>query len=154
MNFFLLNSLGSFTPILQIVSIFLLLLITATQQYAEAKKSGKMYGAYPPSIRLIFVPIYEEVIFRGLLFGGLLILLPTIYALAVSSIFFGIWHLKNLRWDNKKRVLGQILWAGVVLGPAFALLTLWTKSISLAIILHYVNNIWASTSENLFKRFS
>jgi membrane protease YdiL (CAAX protease family) len=153
MDFLLLVPIGSFTPLLQIISVVLLFCIAALQQYKDAKKSGKMYGTYPPSVLLLLVPIYEEIIFRGLILSGLATFVPGFYAVIVSSILFGLWHIKNLRWDGKKRVLRQVLWAGVILGPLFGFLTIWSGSIWLAVILHYINNIWAPISEKLFKRF-
>ena len=152
MNFFPFISIYWFSPLLQILAIVLLFSIAAFQQYGDVKRTGKMYGNYPPSIRLILVPIYEEVIFRGIIFGGLLMLVPVFYAVAISSVLFGLWHIKNLKWDGRKRVAGQVLWAGLILGPVFAYITLLTGSIWVAVILHYINNIWAPISDYFLKR--
>jgi membrane protease YdiL (CAAX protease family) len=54
---------------------------------------------------------------------------------------FGLVHFRNIYWLEPARLLGLMLTTGLVLGPIFAYVTLRTRTVWPAVILHYVNNL-------------
>jgi len=48
----------------------------------------------------------------------------------------------------KIKVAGQVLYTTVILGPVFAIITIMTGSIWLAVILHFLNNLLAPVLES------
>lgn len=153
MEFLALQPVGFLTPNIQIALIVVLFVLSAWQQYREVKKTGKMYGTYPPSLTPLLAPVYEEILFRGFILSVVLALASVPIAIIVSSVLFGVWHFKNLFWDTKRRVITQVLYTGCMLGPILAVVTLWTGSIWIAIILHQINNLWAPLSKDMWQRF-
>ena len=151
-----LKQIGFLTPSIQISIICLLFVLTILQQYKEYKTTGKVWnGQFPLKTSSFFVGIYEEVIFRGIIFVGLMEIYSITCALVISSLLFGLWHLKNIFYMERKRLIGQILYAGLVFGPIAALITLYTGTIWLAVILHFCNNLFASKTlvwKFLFKK--
>ncbi|RLZ12279.1 CPBP family intramembrane glutamic endopeptidase [Faecalibacter macacae] len=96
----------------------------------------------------IFAPIFEEVIFRGIILRGMLNAKVTpIVAIAISGLIFGSAHLNP--W--------QFVGAGL-LGAIFGYVYYRTKSLALPIILHALNNSLSyfimmqdnSMNENIF----
>lgn len=96
----------------------------------------------------IFAPIFEEVIFRGIILRGMLNAKVTpIAAIVISGLIFGSAHLNP--W--------QFVGAGL-LGAIFGYVYYRTKSLALPIILHALNNSLSyfimmqdnSMSENIF----
>lgn len=150
MSYLALQPIGFLSPLLQIILIATLFVVTTVQQYFEVKKTGKMYSVYPVSVSILFVPIYEEVLFRGFMLIGLLSLYPVTEAIVLTSLLFGLWHLKNIFWESRKGLIGQIAYATLIFGPIAALITVWSGTIWLAVILHYLNNIWAPVSKKMF----
>lgn len=153
MDFFTLQSVTFLSPGIQILLISILFSLTVLYQYWSSKKTGKMYGVYPVSVSPLLAPIYEEVIFRGFLLAGLLTIYSLTTAVIVSSLLFGLWHLKNIFWEGRKGVFKQMAYAGIVIGPILAMLTVWSGSIWLAVIVHYLNNLWSPISKDLYKKF-
>ena len=80
----------------------------------------------------IFVPIIEEVVFRGYIFNRLSKAMPQIVAAIISSVVFGICH-------------GSLLWAiwAFVLGMIICLARIKTGSIIPGIIFHIIMNTFA-----------
>ena len=144
MEFLGLKTTWLFTPEIQIILIVALFVITTWIQYREFKKTGKMYGKYPEGWAILFAPIYEEIIFRGFLLSYFIALWSVPVAVIVSSILFGIWHFKNIFWEGEKTVIKQMLYTSIVFGPTAALVTIWTGTIWLAVILHYAHNLVAA----------
>lgn len=153
MDFLLVQPIGFLSPSMQIALIAGLFILTTFQQYAEVKRTGKMFDVYPVSVSPLFAPIYEEILFRGFILFGLLTLYSSAWALVVSSLLFGLWHLKNIFWETPRGLAGQMLYAGFIFGPIAAALTLWSGTIWLAVIIHYLNNLWGPISKRLFERF-
>ena len=89
----------------------------------------------------MFAPIYEEIIFRGLLFVSLINTFSLVEALVFSSLAFGIWHYKNVVYGGEKATLRQVIATGLIYGSIFAITTYLTGTIWVAVILHYLNNL-------------
>uniref|UniRef100_UPI004056AF57 CPBP family intramembrane glutamic endopeptidase n=1 Tax=Acetatifactor sp. TaxID=1872090 RepID=UPI004056AF57 len=79
--------------------------------------------------QVVAAPVVEEVIFRGLMLSRLRKGMPTIVAVLITSVIFGLIH-------------GQILWMAYtfVLGLIFAAVAIKTNSILSTILLHAVFN--------------
>lgn len=132
--------LGPISIISIVVALFLLQVFT---QYPSFKKTGKFFHEYPANTFLFFAPIYEEVLFRGLIFSGLLVAYPLFVAITITSVLFALWHVRSMYFMSKTKTIYQILYAGVIIGPVFGYITFLTGDIWFAVILHYVNNILA-----------
>jgi len=90
---------------------------------------------------VLAVSFWEEVLFRGVVYGS--IMAPThsaIWAIALSSLLFGLFHLRNLWWADRRRIAYTCLYAGLFVGPIFALLRWWSGDIYLSILAHFLNN--------------
>ncbi len=145
-NVLTLKQIAFLTPAMQIVLIATLFCLTTVLQLREYRRTGKLWVHYPVGTSLLFVPIYEEILFRGLIFVGLMSLYSAPAALVVSSLLFGLWHFKNIFWLNKKDLTYQMLYTGLVFGPIVAYFTLITGTIWLGVIFHYLNNLLAPYS--------
>lgn len=90
---------------------------------------------------VLAVSIWEEVLFRGLVYGAILWLGGNA-ALAVvgSSLLFGLFHLRNLWWADKRQVLVSCLYTGLIVGPLLGLIRLWSGDIYLCILAHFLQN--------------
>lgn len=64
----------------------------------------------PPKPLVLFAPIYEEIIFRGLILGALLTQLSKRQAILYSSLLFGAWHLKNIFFLDLDLLTYQMLY--------------------------------------------
>jgi uncharacterized protein len=95
---------------------------------------------------VLFVPIYEEIIFRGFILGALLAHTSRTRAIVFSSFLFGIWHLKNIFYDPIPQVAYQVAYATLFIGPLFAFLAIRTRTIWPGVILHFLNNLLAPLS--------
>lgn len=151
MEYLYLKTFYFLTPLVQIVLIATLFVIITFRQYLEFKKSGKMYTHYPLRVSILFVPIYEEIIFRGLILYGLMNSFAPIAAVVISTALFGIWHLKNIFWLTKKLLIEQVLYAGLIFGPVAAFLTISSGTVWPAVILHYLNNILSPHISKILK---
>jgi membrane protease YdiL (CAAX protease family) len=78
---------------------------------------------------VIGAPIVEEIFFRGLLLRSIERRAGTWWAVALSSLVFGVFHFQPLQFP-----------ALVVAGLVFALLTVWTKRLGAAICAHMAFN--------------
>lgn len=142
-GFLQMKPVGRIGPGMQVAVLALLYACTVLLGYAEYAARGTLWG-YPLSVSLLFAPLYEEVIFRGILLPWLLHRLPPGRATAVVSVLFGLWHLKNVFWLGPERVLAQMAYTGLVVSPLLCWVTLRTRSAWPAAILHYAHNILAS----------
>lgn len=87
---------------------------------------------------------YEELLFRGFILGHVARRWRPWSAIVVSSILFGLWHLKNAAFGLPVQELWmQVAWSGLILGPIFAALTLKMRSLWLAMMLHFAWNLIA-----------
>ena len=101
--------------------------------------TGKMLGR-DPDVWILFVPITEEILFRGFILGALEIAYGPRRAIVFSSLLFGLWHLKNTFWMTNYDLIHQIIYTTFVFGPITAYLALKLRTIWVGVILHYLNN--------------
>ncbi len=141
-NFLSLKQIGLLTPFIQVVLILVLFGIAVITQWYEYKRTGKTYGKYPWRISTFLSSIYEEIIFRGIILFGLLTVLAPLFSVVISSILFGLFHLKNYKWQTKAQTRQQVLYAGIIFGPIASVIILWTGTIWLAVIFHYLHNLF------------
>jgi membrane protease YdiL (CAAX protease family) len=147
MDFLPMISIGFFNPLMQIFVICLIFVAIVIVQYKVYKKIGTFSHNYPPHTLTLFAPIYEEVIFRGILLSGLIYMYGIVPAIIITSILFGIWHIRSIFFMSVNKTIVQMLYTGLILGPIFALITIYTGSIWLAVILHFLNNLFAPILE-------
>lgn len=102
--------------------------------------------AYFRKVRIFYVAslkaaFFEEGMFRGLIYGGVLYYTKNvIYAVLASSFFFGIFHMRNLWWATWRRSWAMTMYAGLTAGPLLALVRFLTGDIYLGILIHFVHN--------------
>lgn len=84
-------------------------------------------------VSVLAAPLFEELIFRGVILEGFLKRYRPGFAILMSSVIFGIAHVHPLQFVNA-------LLLGLVMGWLY-----WkTRSLPLTIMLHFVNNLGAS----------
>ena len=91
---------------------------------------AKQTNAFSFISMVIVAPTFEELIFRGVMLDGLLKKYSPIKSILISSILFGLVHL------NPWQFIGALI-IGIFIGWVYY----YTKSISLAIIIHAANNL-------------
>ena len=90
---------------------------------------------------LMLSVLFEEVLFRSLLIGGLSPLLPSAWLIIGFSLIFGLLHSPQGAWG--------IIGAGVA-GALFGLLFVWQQSLLTPLVAHFVANgvqIWLASRE-------
>jgi hypothetical protein len=130
---------GPIGPALQMTTVAGLYVATTLLLARGVRLTGKMMG-YDPDVWILFVPITEEILFRGLILGALEIAYGPVRAVVISSLVFSLWHLKNIFWLTEYNLIHQMLYTGLVFGPISAVLALKTRTIWPGVILHYLNN--------------
>ncbi len=143
MNFLSLRPIGRLSVTHQI----LLLVLAYLASVAYHTHVWNTTGGFPndgTSWLGMFAPLYEEVLFRGVVLGSLLKNYSKKTAILTSALLFGLWHLKNFSTLEPTALLEQVLYTGLVLGPFLAWLTLKTKSIWMGVLIHTANNILLS----------
>jgi membrane protease YdiL (CAAX protease family) len=134
---------GPVTPAVQ-MGILAALYVATTLIFArQAGLTGKM-ADYHPDVWILFVPITEEILFRGLILGAFEIAYGPARAVVLSSVSFGLWHLKNVFWLSEYQLIHQMLYTTLIFGPVTAVLALKTRTIWPGAILHYLNNLPAA----------
>jgi membrane protease YdiL (CAAX protease family) len=128
----------------QVIIISALFILTTIGYFFQFKATGSMDG-YPPSVSILFVPIYEEFIFRGLLLKYFENLYGSIRAVLLVSFLFGLWHLKNILWLDINALSSQILYTMLIFSPIACWITIKTRSLWPMVILHYINNFPADS---------
>jgi hypothetical protein len=131
---------GPVGPVFQMALVVGLYVANTLLLARGVRLTGKMMG-YDPDVWILFVPITEEILFRGFILGALEIAYGPVRAVVISSLFFGLWHLKNVFWLTDYQLIHQMLYTGLVFGPVTASLALKTRTIWPGVILHYLNNI-------------
>lgn len=91
---------------------------------------------------VIISPICEELLFRGVFLNRLKLIVPTSFAILISSILFGMLH-----------SYGSII-SAFVFGVCMCIIYLKTKNVLTCILAHFINNLLAELfvhidSENL-----
>jgi membrane protease YdiL (CAAX protease family) len=129
------------TPFVQISIMILIFIAIAVLSKLSIIKTGLLFGK-PNSFykETLFAPIYEELIFRGVIFGLLLKNYSLVKSIIFTGLLFGIWHIKNLIFDDPIHVLKQVCYAGLFLSPVLCLITNETKTIWIGSIIHFLNN--------------
>lgn len=131
-----------FTPFVQISILILFFAIIAILGKMSVVKTGLLFGGPTSSyMAVLFAPVYEEIIFRGFIFGLLVKHFSLAKAIIYSSLLFGIWHLKNIFFVDPIYLVKQICYTGFIFAPIMCLITYRTKTIWIASILHYLNNV-------------
>jgi membrane protease YdiL (CAAX protease family) len=123
----------------------LLYALTTLVGFREYQATGMMYG-YPLSISILFVPIYEEILFRGFILEAASKRMDWRKALVLTSVLFALWHLKNIFFLPPGALIYQMAYAGFIVSPILSYITLKTRTIWPAVILHYLNNLAAPLS--------
>lgn len=80
---------------------------------------------------IIISPICEELLFRGVFLNRLKLIVPTSFAIAITSILFGALH-----------SYGSII-SAIVFGVCMCIIYLKTKNILTCIFAHFLNNLLA-----------
>jgi membrane protease YdiL (CAAX protease family) len=140
-SYFQFKKIGIFTPTIQIVLLVALFVATSLLANLSYRETGLVFNnPLFTYASVLFAPVYEEMIFRGLIFSAFLKNSATIKALIYSSILFGLWHIKNIFFMDTSHLASQIVYAGFVFGPLMCYITYKTKTIWIASIVHYANN--------------
>ena len=80
---------------------------------------------------VVLSPIVEELIFRGVLLNKLKLIVPTLFAVLISSLLFGALH-----------SFGSIF-SAFIFAVCMAILYLKTENICVPILAHFLNNLFA-----------
>jgi membrane protease YdiL (CAAX protease family) len=100
-------------------------------------------------IAIVLAPLMEEIYFRGYVLEN--ITGSQKQRIIITSILFGLYHLKNAQLLTTNALIYQILYAGIFIGPILAYIKLRTNSLFYPIALHSLNNLIAETiSKKLF----
>jgi membrane protease YdiL (CAAX protease family) len=79
---------------------------------------------------VIVAPLFEEIMFRGIVFDSLSKRMNVYISIVIAGLFFGIYHMNIFQGTYATLI-------GIVMG--FSLV--WTKSIWAPMIIHFVNNL-------------
>ena len=97
----------------------------------------------------IYASFMEEILFRGIIFGLAQLVWNNIYiSVAVSSLAFGIWHLKNIAWHGVKKSIIQFFYTAFIYGPIFCLMRIYTQDLYLVIFFHYITDATVALAPN------
>lgn len=102
-------------------------------------------------IAAIFAPFAEEMFFRGWIIHS--IRGTNKEKVILSSLLFGLYHLKNLFILSPFALIYQVLFAGMIIGPVFAVARIKTNSLFSPIALHGINNTIGLTLTEKFLPF-
>ncbi len=119
------------------VAIIILTLLLTFAGFARAIKQKNLFF-YNAGITAGFM---EEILYRSVIFSLALDIWNNQWvALGVSSLLFGLWHLKNYYWVGKKDAIKSMFYTALFYGPVFGLVRIWTGDIYLSILLHYLTD--------------
>lgn len=117
-----------------------LILLSAVGVLIAIKRNATVF--YAGGVVAAFM---EEFIYRGVVYALVYKLSSNVVAaIAVSSIAFGLWHLKNVPLFGVKVTVRQVLMTGFVYGPVFGLIRYWTGDVWLVSILHFLNDAYCA----------
>lgn len=145
-DLFQFKKIWKISPFGQISLVIILFLATVFHGSIVYKETGLTQWGFPLNPFIYFAPFYEEIIFRGFIFGTLLKNTSPKKAIVYSSILFGVWHFKNIFFLDPITLTKQILYTGLFFGPILAYITYKTRTIWPAVILHLFNNFWSPFS--------
>jgi len=138
-EFFQFKKIGPLGRGSQLLLLVFLYLGTIAGYWFQVKKTGKMDG-YEPGVSIMFVAFYEEFIFRGWALKFFEQYYGKVRAIVFTSFLFGIWHLKNFFWLSEPALVHQILYTSLIFSPVLCWITLKTRTLWPAVILHFLNN--------------
>jgi len=133
--------IGFVTDWVQVVLVVGLFLATVFLVHHEYRTKGTSFGVAGPGFNVLVCPIYEELIFRGWILGRLARWRSPAVAIVVSSVLFGLLHLRNIFWLDAGSLVRSVLFTGGLLGPILGYVALRCRSVWPAVILHYLNNL-------------
>jgi membrane protease YdiL (CAAX protease family) len=126
---------------LQVALVAGLFVMTVLLTNAEYRRHGTVFGFAGPAFNVLINPIYEELIFRGWILGRLVRYHSNTVAIIISSLLFGLLHLRNIYWMDTHTLVHTMAYTGLVLGPLLGCVTLRLRTVWPAVILHYLNNL-------------
>lgn len=85
----------------------------------------------------VLAPLWEEIVFRGILTSGLSLILPYRAVIVLVAIFWSLAHMDQYN----EFVLAEIIIVGLALSVAYAK----TRSLTIPILMHATNNLIAIT---------
>ncbi len=89
----------------------------------------------------VYAGFMEEILFRGIIFGlAKAIWNNNLIAIIVSSLAFGVWHLKNVFWLGKRRTIRELFYTAFIFGPIFCFERILIGDLSLAILHHIITD--------------
>ena len=138
---FELRRVGPVPGWVQLVLVAGMFVATVLLCYAEYRAKNTTFGIAGPAFNALVAPIYEELIFRGWILGRLAHRRSPALAIVVSSLLFGLLHLRNVFWLDTDVLVRTMLFTGLVLGPLLGWITLRCRSVWPAVILRYANNL-------------
>lgn len=138
-EFFQFKKVLKISPEVQMVAVVFLYVTMTLGYWFSVQQTGKMDG-YAPGVSLLFVPMYEELLFRGLILKFFEKNYGAIKAIVFVSILFGLWHLKNIFWLDFNQLIRQIGFTALIFGPITCWVTIKTRSVWPSVIIHYINN--------------
>ena len=144
MNFLQFKKIGPFSPATQIFLLaFFFVAITLSAGFSF-QNTGEIFG-YPRSyyLEILFAPIYEEIIFRGVILSAFLRQFSRGRAIFFTSFFFGLWHLKNIFFLDFTNLFAQIFYTGFIFAPILGFLATKFRTIWPGAIFHFTNNLVA-----------
>ena len=113
-----------------LLNIFIINLIPISDSMKEyMRELFEQTGIFTLFGAIILAPIFEELIFRGIVLDGFLKKYSPLKSIIISSILFGLLHLNP--WQFVSAFLG-----GLFIGWIYYK----TRSVSLAIFIHFINN--------------
>lgn len=135
-EFFQFRKICGVSPAVQIILIAVLFALTTVGYYWEVQKNANSSF----SNNYLFVPIYEEVLFRGVMLHFFEKHYGFFRSIVVVSLLFGLWHLKNVFYFDMRYLASQIGYTTLIFSPIMCWIVLRTRSVWPAVLLHYLNN--------------
>ena len=140
------------SPSIMLIGLFLVLVAQFLAQpfswivpesYAEYVKMIDSLGGYTILLTVLLAPLFEEVLFRGIILQDISRSHGAIVALLVSSLFFALVHL------NLVQMVPAFL-SALVLGYVY----ISSQSIRAVVFIHFVSNALSYLILNLFPSFT
>jgi len=126
---------------MQAVVVVTLFVVTVLYTHDEYMHRGTCFGFTGPASMMLFIPIIEELIFRGWILSQFCRRIGPWPSIAWSSALFGLVHLRNIFFVSPEELLRMMAWTGLVLGPILGYITLRCGTVWPAVIFHYLNNL-------------
>lgn len=120
----------------------LMLVIIIGINFVACMLFSPLKSFYYHAIGVFFAPVMEEMLFRGLVFSAIEGSFEK--KILFSSIFFSLYHLKNIFVLSPFALLYQMTYA-FIFGIPVSLIAYHTGSLFLPIAIHSINNMFAAT---------